>query len=318
MFQNCTSLKEAPSLPATSLSNYCYAEMFNGCTNLEKAPVLLAKTIQLYSYQNMFKNCSKLNYIRCEATDVSKTGCTTNWVSGVAATGTFVKEVTMENWTVDSANGIPTGWTVQNNLTKLDNYQLTANQYIDLGIINPNNYSQLDSSSSYVYGGVQVQFDITTTGEQAAGKILFTNNNREFYINGADIYVNNVKLTGADRYYNTNPSPYTVPMFLVKECHKSSGNYNNAMWWWFYNWDGSYKTAFLTHGNQSWNFVNSPMVIGSKTGNSIVAKINWINMTIPTSSELLDIKLYPYLNNLTGQIIFMSDDGTYQYEVKSI
>ena len=60
----------------------------------------------------MFKDCTNLNYIKCLATDISATGCTTDWVSGVAATGTFVKDPSMSSWTVDSVSGIPTGWTV--------------------------------------------------------------------------------------------------------------------------------------------------------------------------------------------------------------
>ena len=36
MFEGCTSLTQAPSLPATNLANYCYEDMFYGCTSLTK------------------------------------------------------------------------------------------------------------------------------------------------------------------------------------------------------------------------------------------------------------------------------------------
>ena len=37
MFNGCTSLTTAPSLPATTLSTRCYNSMFNGCTSIKLA-----------------------------------------------------------------------------------------------------------------------------------------------------------------------------------------------------------------------------------------------------------------------------------------
>ena len=85
MFSNCTSLTVAPELPAEILDSGCYSYMFYGCT--------------------------KLKYIKCLATDISATNCTYNWVTNVAATGTFVKSLNMNEWTT-GINGIPEGWTV--------------------------------------------------------------------------------------------------------------------------------------------------------------------------------------------------------------
>jgi hypothetical protein len=45
MFNGCTSLTQAPALPAITLVNSCYYEMFRGCTNLTKAPELPATTL---------------------------------------------------------------------------------------------------------------------------------------------------------------------------------------------------------------------------------------------------------------------------------
>lgn len=44
MFNECSSLTEAPELPATTLAGSCYNSMFDGCTSLIKAPKLPAKT----------------------------------------------------------------------------------------------------------------------------------------------------------------------------------------------------------------------------------------------------------------------------------
>ena len=60
MFQNCTSLTQAPALPATTLADYCYQSMFYGCANLAKAPALPATTLASYCYYYMFDNCTSL------------------------------------------------------------------------------------------------------------------------------------------------------------------------------------------------------------------------------------------------------------------
>ena len=46
------------------------------------------------------------------ATDISATSCLSNWVSGVAASGTFVKN-SAATWNVTGTSGIPTGCTVE-------------------------------------------------------------------------------------------------------------------------------------------------------------------------------------------------------------
>ena len=113
MFNGCTSLTTAPELPATTLASGCYDYMFNGCTSLATAPELPATTLAQYCYYQMFKGCTSLNYIKCLATDISATGCLSNWVNGVASTGTFVKAASMNDWTT-GVNGIPNNWTIEN------------------------------------------------------------------------------------------------------------------------------------------------------------------------------------------------------------
>ena len=60
MFQGCTSLTTAPSLPATTLAAYCYDSMFYGCTSLTTAPSLPATTLENYCYNSMFQGCTSL------------------------------------------------------------------------------------------------------------------------------------------------------------------------------------------------------------------------------------------------------------------
>ena len=60
MFQGCTSLTAAPSLPATTLANNCYNSMFQGCTSLTAAPSLPATTLNTNCYYYMFYGCTSL------------------------------------------------------------------------------------------------------------------------------------------------------------------------------------------------------------------------------------------------------------------
>ena len=112
MFSGCVNLITAPVLPATTLESNCYNTMFFGCTSLTTAPELPATTLVQYCYTNMFNGCTNLNYIKAMFTTTPSTTYTQNWVSGVAANGTFVKN-SAATWTTTGNNGIPTGWTVQ-------------------------------------------------------------------------------------------------------------------------------------------------------------------------------------------------------------
>ena len=60
MFSGCTSLTQAPSLPATTLAERCYDTMFYGCTSLTQAPELPATTLEKQCYQSMFNGCTSL------------------------------------------------------------------------------------------------------------------------------------------------------------------------------------------------------------------------------------------------------------------
>ena len=115
MFIRCTGLTTVPDeLPATTLANFCYGSMFCDCTSLTTAPELPATTLADYCYSSMFSGCSNLNYIKAlfTTTPSSSSSYTNNWVSGVAATGTFVKS-SSASWDVSGTSGVPSGWTVR-------------------------------------------------------------------------------------------------------------------------------------------------------------------------------------------------------------
>ena len=136
MFQNCISLTAAPELPATTLASGCYQGMFRGCTSLIIAPELPATTLADYCYSNMFYGCSSLNYIKALFTTTpSSASFTTDWVYGVAPTGTFVKS-NAATWNVIGNYGVPTGWTV---MTEREAYLANGHAFVDLGLRNNGN-----------------------------------------------------------------------------------------------------------------------------------------------------------------------------------
>ena len=129
MFRGCTSLTTAPELPATTLVYGCYSYMFYGCTSLTTAPELPATTLASQCYSYMFYGCSKLKYIKALFTTTPSSLYTGNWVSGVASSGTFVKNKDA-TWDVTGVSGIPSGWTVV--------YDFTPQTCINLAILADN------------------------------------------------------------------------------------------------------------------------------------------------------------------------------------
>lgn len=117
MFSWATYLTKAPELPATTLALGCYWYMFESCA-ITEAPELLAETLVQECYGSMFTACSSLNFIKCMANAGFNTkNCKQNWVSGVASSGTFVKDsgVAVNTWS-RGTSGIPTNWLVYDNV----------------------------------------------------------------------------------------------------------------------------------------------------------------------------------------------------------
>lgn len=110
MFKECASLVNPPLLPAQTLQARCYSNMFYGCTSLVKAPDLPAESLKTNCYYAMFFSCSNLNYIKAMflETSASYTG---SWVTGVASSGTFVKNKNA-TWNNVGDDGVPEGWDV--------------------------------------------------------------------------------------------------------------------------------------------------------------------------------------------------------------
>ena len=155
MFSWCTKLTKAPQLPATTLAKGVYWYMFEKCA-ITEAPELLAEHLVAECYGDMFTGCTSLNYIKCMAIDGFGTSkCKENWVSGVASSGTFVKDsgVSVDTWS-RGANGIPINWLV----------------YDDVPVVPPtityDGFSEITLSCETV--GADIYYRLNNSGEYSA------------------------------------------------------------------------------------------------------------------------------------------------------
>lgn len=112
MFEKCSKLAKVPELPATELTELCYEGMFFDCSTITKAPRLPATTLPAGCYNYMFSNCSNLNYIEVAFTQWPDEDTTLEWMSNVAANGTFVCPTALAD--IRGINNIPEKWTKTN------------------------------------------------------------------------------------------------------------------------------------------------------------------------------------------------------------
>ena len=84
--------------------------MFSGCTSLTQAPELPATTLEEGCYEKMFNKCTKLSRIKVAFTEWG-TG-TDYWLEDVAENGTFIcpKKLSIKY----GENFIPKGWKIVN------------------------------------------------------------------------------------------------------------------------------------------------------------------------------------------------------------
>ena len=108
MFRNCTALANPPEIHLTTLAYHALYFMFSGCTSIIRAPRLPAMTLEEGCYYGMFSGCSSLTEASIAATTTA-TDALTDWLDGVAASGTVYADPSLTLPT-DSASGIPSGW----------------------------------------------------------------------------------------------------------------------------------------------------------------------------------------------------------------
>ena len=110
LFYGCTSLAQAPELPATTLATYCYNAMFQGCTSLAQAPELPATTLVDNCYINMFNGCSILNDVNVNFSAWNASNATKNWLKNVSSSGTFTCPFDLQD--TRGIDNIPQNWNI--------------------------------------------------------------------------------------------------------------------------------------------------------------------------------------------------------------
>lgn len=85
MFQGCTGLIQAPTLPATTLAEHCYRYMFQGCTALTQAPALPATKLKTQCYTSMFRGCTGLVQVPALPATTLANSCYTSMFRGCTA-----------------------------------------------------------------------------------------------------------------------------------------------------------------------------------------------------------------------------------------
>ena len=113
MFFRCYALAGSVTLPASLFTNACYDSLLRE-TAITEINIQASGPVYGNSMINMLYGCASLSKIEVNFTSWGNIATATqNWVSGVAASGTFIKPSALpEEY---GPNRIPTGWTVVNN-----------------------------------------------------------------------------------------------------------------------------------------------------------------------------------------------------------
>jgi hypothetical protein len=170
-------------------------------------------------YENMLSGCTKLNYIKCLATDISASSCTYYWVYGVAKTGVFIKHPDMNDWVIDSVNGIPNGWivgspcvtfTAEEDNSSIGLSRLSTNQTLEYSL-DRSNWSNMSTSTNislnngdkvYVRGMLSADnTDSNCTRFEMSGKIAASGNCNAIW-NYQDLNAPLKKYCGCSMFHN--------------------------------------------------------------------------------------------------------------------
>lgn len=115
-FMNCVNLTKGPKMiyirPMGSTNyNNVLSSTFEGCTSLEQSPTIVGN---IYGASRMFYGCTKLKEIKyMGSTEINYNNAFTDWVSGVAASGKFIRNSALNGEDVFGTSAIPNGWTVE-------------------------------------------------------------------------------------------------------------------------------------------------------------------------------------------------------------
>lgn len=215
MFSYCNSLTSAPAISAIEVGTRGMYSMFSRCTSITSA-VLLVTTAGNEAFRGMFYYCSAFNSLTTQITDISATNCLLDWLYRVANTGTLYNNGAAP-YVVDSASGIPVGWTNVIPTPSID-YFYVQNNY------NGQNTVQFTTTSF----GTPQSGTYTTTVEYSKNGISWTNISITDPITleqGEKVYYRN---DNGKWSYNDQYSYYTIKMTTTQNC-SIGGNMNTLL-----------------------------------------------------------------------------------------
>lgn len=113
-FENCSGMTSVMSetLPFKTLKDRSLQSMFEGCTNITEGINLtnVTSAVNTYPLNTMYKNCSKLKNVYAPTVSWNA-AIASNWLSGVAGSGTVYCKSTSYNSITSGVSGVPSGWT---------------------------------------------------------------------------------------------------------------------------------------------------------------------------------------------------------------
>ena len=131
MFSDCTSLTQAPNLPATTLADSCYSGMFSGCTRLIQAPNLPATTLANSCYNSMFYGCTSLKFSSTQSDEYTQEYRIPSFGDGVEAVNSLFEMFTSTGGTFTKKPEINTTYYLSSgNMIVRGNEIATLNGYV--------------------------------------------------------------------------------------------------------------------------------------------------------------------------------------------
>ena len=198
MFFNCENLTQAPELPATTLVVNSYAAMFSGCTSLTTAPELPATSLVTGCYHNLFDGCTNLNFINIGWTGDFGLSCFSNWVRGVADTGTFVYKGT-------HTSNFGSSYIPKDSAHK---WEIKEHAYLVFEALEDNSKINIQAHNGANISGVQVSSDEinwttwgTTVKTLNSGEKIYVRNTNNTLSTSYDDYVNFTMSSGSFKSY---------------------------------------------------------------------------------------------------------------------
>lgn len=111
MYSDCLRLSVAPRINANILASKCFSYMFSGCYELVIAPEINAPTLVSSCCEYMFSETPKLKKITIRSVNGINTTNLEKWLIDGNSSGQIIIDASTTNdWEYNSNSGIPTGW----------------------------------------------------------------------------------------------------------------------------------------------------------------------------------------------------------------